>query len=97
MFKKRMSMNGMIKNARECLERFTDVPQNEIGSKSRDYLSKQTNDQRIPQTIIRNARGIAFLTTVKAGFIFTGSVATGIVIAKDEQGVRAAICGVHNI
>ena len=67
----------MINKAHDVLIRFTS---------NTDLISQKSGDHKIPQRIIKNARGIAFLTTVKAGFIFTWSVATGIVLAKDDQG-----------
>jgi len=47
------------------------------------YVSK---DKAIPLKILQNAKGIAFITTVRAGFVFTGTLGSGIVIAKLEDG-----------
>jgi lipid-binding SYLF domain-containing protein len=44
------------------------------------------DDQGIPLSILKNAKGIAFVTVVKAGFVFSGTVGSGIVIAKLEDG-----------
>jgi lipid-binding SYLF domain-containing protein len=41
---------------------------------------------RIPEIILSKAKGIAFLTVVKAGFMLTGRMGTGLVICKLEDG-----------
>jgi len=43
-------------------------------------------DQSIPLEVLRRAKGLAFLTVVKAGFIFAGRVGTGLVISKLPDG-----------
>lgn len=43
-------------------------------------------DQQIPLRILKNAKGIAFVTVVKAGFVWSGTVGSGIVIAKLPDG-----------
>jgi lipid-binding SYLF domain-containing protein len=43
-------------------------------------------DKRIPIDLIHQAKGVAFLTVLKAGFIWTGKVGTGVVIAKLPDG-----------
>ncbi|KAJ2384471.1 hypothetical protein GGI05_005000 [Coemansia sp. RSA 2603] len=40
------------------------------------------SDKYIPQSILANAKGIAFLTVLKAGFIWSGRVGSGLVIAR---------------
>lgn len=44
------------------------------------------HDKRIPIDLLHQAKGIAFLTVLKAGFIWTGKVGTGVVIAKLPDG-----------
>ena len=39
-------------------------------------------EQQIPRAVLRDARGLAVLTVVKAGFIFSGKAGHGIVIAR---------------
>ncbi|KAL3902182.1 MAG: hypothetical protein SGCHY_000033 [Lobulomycetales sp.] len=39
-------------------------------------------DQLIPPDIIANAKGIAILTVIKAGFLFSGRAGSGIVVAR---------------
>jgi SH3 domain-containing YSC84-like protein 1 len=43
-------------------------------------------EKRLPGTIIRHAKGLAILTAVKAGFIFSGKGGRGIVIARTRHG-----------
>ncbi|KAI8819352.1 uncharacterized protein EV422DRAFT_568784 [Fimicolochytrium jonesii] len=47
-------------------------------------------DQLIPSHVIANAKGIAVLTVIKAGFLFTGRAGSGLVIAKLEDGSWSA-------
>jgi len=49
----------------------------------------------IPRELIWGAKGIAFLTIVKAGFLFTGRIGTGLVIGRNDDGswsAPSAIC-----
>jgi lipid-binding SYLF domain-containing protein len=39
-------------------------------------------EQQIPRTVLRSARGLAVMTVVKAGFIFTGKAGHGLVLAR---------------
>ena len=39
-------------------------------------------DRQIPQQLLQYARGVAFLTVLKAGFFVSGRVGTGLVVAK---------------
>ncbi|KND01406.1 uncharacterized protein SPPG_03216 [Spizellomyces punctatus DAOM BR117] len=43
-------------------------------------------DQLIPPHIIANAKGIAVLTVIKAGFLFSGRAGSGLVIARLDNG-----------
>ena len=43
---------------------------------------KSVEGLTVSAEIIAQAKGIAFITTVKAGFVWSGSVGTGIVMAK---------------
>ncbi|GBG33515.1 SH3 domain-containing protein PJ696.02 [Hondaea fermentalgiana] len=44
------------------------------------------SDQSIPLRVLQNAKGIAFVTQIKAGFVWTGSAGSGIVIARLPDG-----------
>jgi lipid-binding SYLF domain-containing protein len=39
-------------------------------------------EQRVPRTVLRRARGLAVMSVVKAGFIFSGKAGHGVVIAR---------------
>ena len=43
-------------------------------------------EQSIPPAIIRDAKGLAVLTVVKAGFIFSGRGGKGVVVARTPSG-----------
>ncbi|RLN69058.1 hypothetical protein BBJ28_00006664 [Nothophytophthora sp. Chile5] len=43
-------------------------------------------DSAIPAEMIQKASGLAFLTVVKAGMIWTGKLGTGVVVARLEDG-----------
>lgn len=45
---------------------------------------------RIPRELLIGARGIAFLTVAKMGFLFTGRIGTGLVIARLPDGSWSA-------
>eukprot|EP00752_Nemacystus_decipiens_P007445 g6654.t1 len=47
-------------------------------------------DQSIPQELLSHAKGLAFLTVIKGGFIVAGRVGTGLVVAKTDEGVWSA-------
>lgn len=46
-------------------------------------------EQSIPRSVLRDARGLAILNVVKAGFIFSGRGGTGVVIARVGKGWSA--------
>lgn len=46
------------------------------------YVSK---DKQIPLQILQKAKGIAFITTIRAGMIWTGTLGTGIIVSKLEN------------
>eukprot|EP01034_Spumella_vulgaris_P021869 gene21869-27944_t len=54
-----------------------------------DPLPGQGKDG-IPKELIKLAKGIVFVTLLKAGFLFTGRVGTGLVIAKLSDGSWSA-------
>ncbi|KAJ2233215.1 hypothetical protein H4R99_006569 [Coemansia sp. RSA 1722] len=47
-------------------------------------------DKFIPPDILANAKGIAFLTVLKAGFIWSGRVGSGLVVARLPNGTWSA-------
>ncbi|KAJ2519480.1 hypothetical protein GGI11_001675 [Coemansia sp. RSA 2049] len=46
----------------------------------------QSVDKFIPQGILEKAKGIAFLTVLKAGFIWSGRIGSGLVVARLPDG-----------
>ena len=69
---KRLSLEGQLKAARISLEQ-------QINPK---ILNK---DKLIPKKILKNAKGIVFLTCIKAGFLFAGNIGTGCVIVRNHE------------
>jgi lipid-binding SYLF domain-containing protein len=43
-------------------------------------------ESAIPEAVLRDARGLAVLTAIKAGFIFSGSGGHGVVVARTGRG-----------
>ncbi|RHY31998.1 hypothetical protein DYB32_002980, partial [Aphanomyces invadans] len=50
------------------------------------FNPKLDADKAVPFELLQNAAGIAFLTVIKAGMIWTGKVGTGIVLSRLEDG-----------
>ncbi|TMW64867.1 hypothetical protein Poli38472_009034 [Pythium oligandrum] len=50
------------------------------------FDSRVRADSSIPAELIQNCAGLAFLTVVKAGMIWTGKLGTGVVISRLEDG-----------
>lgn len=50
------------------------------------FDSTVSPDKSIPGEFIQTCQGIAFLTVIKAGFIWSGKVGTGLVICRLEDG-----------
>jgi lipid-binding SYLF domain-containing protein len=61
------------------------------------FGSSLSGDRSIPREFIQNCRGLAFLTVVKAGFIWTGKMGTGLVIAHNEDGTWSAPSGIGTL
>jgi SH3 domain-containing YSC84-like protein 1 len=47
---------------------------------------KAMPEKGIPQAVLRDAKGLAILTVLKAGFIFSGQGGWGVVVAKTPKG-----------
>ena len=43
-------------------------------------------EKSIPRAVLRDARGLAVITVIKAGFIFSGRAGTGVVVARTRRG-----------
>lgn len=73
MIKARMQLSGQIKQSRITIERFIHPK----------YIS---GDKVIPLQLLRQAKAIAIISQVKAGFIFSGILGTGIIVARLPSG-----------
>jgi hypothetical protein len=49
-------------------------------------LRSTSGEENIPKELLEMARGVVFMTIVKAGFMFTGRYGTGLVVAKLPDG-----------
>jgi SH3 domain-containing YSC84-like protein 1 len=54
------------------------------------FSSDWLEDKSIPKTLLKDCAGIAFMTVVKAGFLFAGKVGTGLVIGRRPDGTWSA-------
>eukprot|EP01084_Bolivina_argentea_P110985 198115_1 len=68
--KKRLSLDGQLKQARKSLEQF---------------INPKTGVTEIPKWVLQGAKGIVFLTVIKAGFLFAGNVGTGCIIVRNPN------------
>lgn len=75
--KDRLSLEGQLKQARISLQRY-------INPKILDKQIKE--DTLLPKWVLKKAKGIVFLTVLKAGFLFAGNVGTGCVIVRKPNG-----------
>jgi SH3 domain-containing YSC84-like protein 1 len=48
------------------------------------------SDKQVPLELLRIARGLAFITVIKAGFLFTAKIGTGLVVARLPDGSWSA-------
>jgi lipid-binding SYLF domain-containing protein len=68
-------MTAEIKKASQTIENFFGNCPN--------ANAKMINDKYIPSRLLKKARGLAFLTVFKAGFLFSGRFGTGLFIGKN--------------
>lgn len=66
------TMEGAIRAAEQTLEHL--------------FNPNLEQDKRIPIDLIHEAKGLAFLTVIKAGFVWTAKVGTGVVLSKLPDG-----------
>ena len=50
----------------------------------RDF--REMPESSIPRSVLRHSKGLAIITVIKAGFVFTGKAGHGVVIARTEHG-----------
>merc|ERR1719471_1850047 len=70
-------MAGQLRQARISLERYVNpkILQHQI-----------SEDTRIPKWVLRRAKGLVFLSVIKAGFLFAANVGTGCIITRKPNG-----------
>jgi lipid-binding SYLF domain-containing protein len=54
------------------------------------HTSIKTGEQKVPSTILAMAKGVAFITILKVGFMVTGRYGTGIVLSRLPDGSWSA-------
>lgn len=74
------NLNSECKKAAKIVDEFINPPKS----------GKYNPDQLIPDSIIRNCKGIAILSVLKAGFLFSGRAGSGLVIARLSNGSWSA-------
>lgn len=47
---------------------------------------KSMPEQEIPRSVLRNAKGLAIVTMTKGGFVWSGKVGEGVVVARNGRG-----------
>jgi lipid-binding SYLF domain-containing protein len=47
---------------------------------------REMPEKGIPEAVLRDAKGLAILTTLKAGFVFSGHGGSGVVVARTPHG-----------
>ena len=57
---------------------------NRCASIIRDF--RQMPERGIPRDVLRHSKGLAIMTVVKAGFIFSGKGGQGVVVARTDHG-----------
>lgn len=75
--KLRLSLEGQLKQARLSLEEFINP---------KIFNKKISEDTLIPKMVLKKAKGLVFLSVIKAGFLFAGNIGTGIVIVRKPNG-----------
>jgi lipid-binding SYLF domain-containing protein len=50
----------------------------------RDF--RQMPENSIPRSVLRHSKGLAIITVIKAGFVFSGKAGHGVVVARTEHG-----------
>ena len=82
-FQERMTMEGLLKQARLSLQ---------------DFLNPQIDiEQQIPVKLLQKCAGIVLITQVKASFGIGGSYGTGIVMKKLDNDLWSVPCAVGTV
>ena len=89
----RRHLSVMTALAATCLVATTDVPARAAGMQGEvDQAAtiierfREMPEQGIPDKVLTDAKGLAILTVLKAGFIFSGQGGWGVVVARTPHG-----------
>ncbi|KAI8913498.1 hypothetical protein EDD86DRAFT_200669 [Gorgonomyces haynaldii] len=84
----------------ECVKcaRIIDAFAKPEDAKFRELVSKvDTVNNAVPKDVIKNAKGIAIMTVVKAGLIWTGRAGSGLVVSRLETGEWSAPSAIYTV
>jgi len=87
-----MTLGSCVRKAAHTILNMTDTYTEELATGM-----GVIKDQSIPLEVLRRARGLAFLTAFKAGFIFAGRVGTGLVVSRLPDGRWSAPSAIATI
>ena len=78
------TMGSALRQACRSVESLCDLPTKPEGglSGSQQFASIPEADHKIPLDLLRIARGILFVTVIKAGWVISGRVGTGLLIQR---------------
>lgn len=91
--------NNTLDVDRQSTNRYLNMP---VSRKLETDIKKATNtlynfgsdsfqgEDTIPSHLITSAKGIAFITILKAGFLFSGRIGTGLVMSRLDDGTWSA-------
>jgi lipid-binding SYLF domain-containing protein len=65
-----------------------NATEQDVVNRSASTISEFRNmpEKGVPRDILRHARGLAIMSVVKAGFIFSGKAGDGVVVARTKHG-----------
>ena len=65
-----------------------NATEQDVVNRSASTISEFRNmpEKGVPKSVIRHARGLAIISVVKAGFIFSGKAGDGVVVARTGHG-----------
>ncbi len=83
---KRLLLVPLVLASTICLA--TAATEQEVVNRSTAIMHgfRSIPESDIPRSVMRNARGLAIMTVVKAGFVFSGKGGQGVVVARTGNG-----------
>ena len=85
------TMGSTIRQATSTLEHMFPVPSSPTTSVWKE------SDQSIPLDLLHHAKGLCFLTVLKAGLVVSGRVGTGLLIARIDKDQWTAPCALGTV